>query len=46
MYDPIPVSPLSTICPMQRFALLDDGFGNLCIVSAAAWVAAHYHAHH
>lgn len=43
--EPAIVAPLSIICPGQRFGLIDDGMGNLARVPAAAWAAAHYHAH-
>lgn len=38
-------APLEIICPQQRFHLLDDGTGELAIVSARAWAAAYYYAH-
>lgn len=37
-------SPLTTLCPNQRFCLLDDGMGNLAFVSGKSWAAAKYHA--
>lgn len=36
---------LTNLAPMLRYNLLDDGFGNLVIVSAASWAAAYYHVH-
>ena len=35
---------LSLICPNHKYALIDDGMGNLAFVSGAAWAAAHYYA--
>jgi len=37
---------LSRICPQHRYAMLDDGMGNLAIQGAEAWAAAYYHANH
>jgi hypothetical protein len=38
-------APLSIIAPLLHCNLADDGFGNLVIVSGAAWASAHYYAH-
>lgn len=43
--EPVIAEPLTRICPNQRFALLDDGMGELARVPADAWAAAHYHAY-
>lgn len=34
---------LSIIAPMLRYNMLDDGFGNLVIVSGDSWASAYYH---
>lgn len=34
---------LHSMAPMLKYNLADDGFGNLCVVSASAWAAAWYH---
>lgn len=42
--EPVIVAPLSRICPNHRYAMLDDGMGNLARYSGTSYGAALYHA--